>query len=89
MTLHSRHIHVCITCNAFTILRNLLQCVFVTVSEAQDYYIIATSLLNEGPALRCLSPMLFDALVAGPDNVSVSLDDVQHSQLKEDLSTVS
>jgi len=46
------------------------------------------SLMNEGPAPRCLSPLLFEALVSGTDNVNITLDDVPQSALKEDLQVV-
>jgi len=65
---------------------------FVTVMVADDYYvagvIIALSLLNEGPAPRFLSPILFEALIAGRDSVEISVNDLPDSPFKEDLQAV-
>ncbi len=64
----------------------------LSVAEQDAYFIagraIAMSLVHGGAAPRFLSPLLYEALLFGPERVTVSIDDVPDSTLKESMMKV-
>lgn len=57
--------------------------------RAEEYFmagqLISMSLVHTGVGPRCLSPILFEYLVKGPDNVEVSVDAVDNPELRSGL----
>ncbi len=47
--------------------------------------LISMSIVHSGIGPRCLSPLLFNSLVESPDNVVVSVDDVDDLELRSSL----
>lgn len=60
--------------------------------DADDYHTagvaIAVSMVHGGPSPRFLSDKLFQALIDGPDKVTVSLENLMKSDIKHDLQKV-
>ena len=60
-----------------------------TCQTNDDYFhagqIVAMSLVHGGPGFPCLSPSLYQCIVNGPNNVSVSVSDVYDFELRSSL----
>ena len=77
--------------NKLQILSKLWKCVY---SQANDHYfyagqIVAMSPVHGGPGFSCLSPSLYQCILDGPNNVSVSVSDVYDFELKSNLEKLS
>lgn len=50
--------------------------------------LVAMAVVHEGPPPHFLSPLVLDAIVYGPDNVKVSVNDVSDESVKAQLTKV-
>jgi hypothetical protein len=49
---------------------------------------LAVCLVHGGPSPRFLSPTLFDALVKGPEHISVPFDDITNEEVRNTIKKV-
>jgi len=75
----SLYVH-CLFSGTSAYIRYFKHCYNITERAMEDQYLggqfIAMSLVHGGPAPHIMSPQLFDALVHGPENVSIEAGDI-------------